>query len=85
MTDKVDLDGVEINQEIDARGSFCPGPLMEMIRAVRTSQVGETVAVLSKDPGSRTDIPAWIQKAKHELVAVQDEDGYARFIVRKAH
>lgn len=75
---------VTVNQEIDARGSFCPGPLMEMIRAIRAADVGDTIAVLSKDPGSRTDIPAWVEKAGHELVALEDEDGYARFVVRKA-
>ncbi len=85
MAENSDLDAVETVQEIDARGSFCPGPLMEMIRAVRDSQVGDAVAVWSKDPGSRTDIPAWIQKAKHELIGVQDKDGYARFVVRKMH
>jgi TusA-related sulfurtransferase len=73
-----------IKQEIDARGSFCPGPLMELIRAIRANQVDDVVAVLSKDPGSRTDIPAWVAKAGHELVAVEDDDGYARFVVRKA-
>ncbi|MHB1738821.1 MAG: sulfurtransferase TusA family protein [Actinomycetes bacterium] len=73
-----------INQEIDARGSFCPGPLMEMIRAIRESSVGQTVAVLSKDPGSRTDIPAWVAKARHEMVAIEDLDGYTRFVVTKA-
>lgn len=71
-------------QEIDARGSFCPGPLMETIRAIREAEVGDVVAVLSKDPGSRTDIPAWVEKAKHELVAVEDEDGYQRYVIRKA-
>lgn len=71
-------------KEIDARGSFCPGPLMELIRAVREAQVGDTIAVLSKDPGSRTDIPAWVAKAKQEMVAVEDEDGYTRFVVTKA-
>lgn len=70
-------------KEIDARSSFCPGPLMELIRAVRESQVGDTIAVLSKDPGSRTDIPAWVAKAKQELVSVDDEEGYARFVVKK--
>ena len=30
---------------IDARGSFCPGPLMELIRAIRESQVGDVIAV----------------------------------------
>ena len=34
--------------------------------------------------GSKTDIPAWVTKAKHELVSVVDEAGYAKFTVRKA-
>lgn len=75
---------VSIDHEIDARGSFCPGPLMELIRAIRASNVDDVIAVLSKDPGSRTDIPAWVAKAGHEMVALEDEAGYARFVVRKA-
>lgn len=75
---------VTVSQEIDARGSFCPGPLMEMIRAIRAAGVGDVVAVLSKDPGSRTDIPAWVAKARHEMLAIEDEDGYTRFVVKKA-
>ena len=38
---------------IDARGSFCPGPLMELIRAIREGQVGDIIAVYSGDKGSR--------------------------------
>jgi TusA-related sulfurtransferase len=57
---------------------------MELIRAVRQAEVGDMIAVLSKDPGSRSDIPAWVAKAKHELVDVEEIDDYARFIVRKA-
>ncbi len=76
---------IDADREIDARSSFCPGPLMELIRAIRESDVGTTVAVLSKDPGSRTDIPAWVGKAKHDLVAVDEIDDYARFVVRKDH
>lgn len=51
---------VQISKEIDARGSFCPGPLMELIRAVKAANVGEVIAVLSGDPGSVKDIPAWV-------------------------
>lgn len=75
---------ITVDKEIDARGSFCPGPLMELIRAVRAAEVGNVIAVLSKDPGSRTDIPAWVAKAGHELITLDDEDGYARFVIRKA-
>ena len=74
---------VTIDKEIDARGSFCPGPLLELIRGVKSVQIGQTVQVLSSDPGSNKDIPAWIQKAQHEFVGAFPEAGYTRFVVRK--
>lgn len=75
-----------ITKEIDARGSFCPGPLMELIRNVKTAGVNDVIAVLSGDPGSVKDIPAWVNKAQHELVAVDNVDATVkRFIVRKTH
>ena len=75
---------MQIDKTIDARGMACPGPLMNLIGAIRQGQVGQAFEVLSSDEGSKTDIPAWIAKAKHELVEVVDEGEYSRFIVRKA-
>ena len=74
-----------IDKEIDARSSFCPGPLLELIRGVKSVPVGSTVAVLSSDPGSNKDIPLWIQKARHDYLGAFADDGYTRFVVRKAH
>jgi TusA-related sulfurtransferase len=68
---------------IDARGSFCPGPLMELIRAIREGQVGDVLAVVSSDAGSRTDIPAWVAKAGHRLVGIFPHDGYDEIVVEK--
>lgn len=68
---------------IDARGSFCPGPLMELIRAIREAQVGDVLAVYSSDAGSRVDIPKWIEKAGHRLVSVETRDGFDEIIVEK--
>ena len=56
---------IAITRTVDARGSFCPGPLMELIRAIRESQVGDVIAVYSSDKGSKTDIPKWVEKAGH--------------------
>jgi tRNA 2-thiouridine synthesizing protein A len=75
---------VQPSRTIDARGMACPGPLMALIGAIRQGQVGDVIEVWSSDQGSRTDIRAWVTKAKHELVSVVDENGYARFAVRKA-
>ena len=75
---------VQIDRTIDARGMACPGPLMNLIGAIRAGQVGDVYEVLSSDEGSKTDIPAWVAKAKHELLEVIPDDGYAHFLVRKA-
>ncbi|MDQ7055469.1 MAG: sulfurtransferase TusA family protein [Persephonella sp.] len=47
---------------VDARGSFCPGPLMELISKIKSVPVGTELHVLSTDKGSAKDIPAWIKK-----------------------
>jgi TusA-related sulfurtransferase len=74
----------EVTRSIDARGMACPGPLMTLIGAIREGQVGDVIEVLSSDEGSKADIPAWVKKAQHELLEVVEEDGYARFVIRKA-
>ena len=75
----------EIAIEVDARGAFCPGPMMELIKMIRQAEVGEHIALLSSDEGTRTDVPAWIKKAKHELVEIINLDDHDKYIVKKLH
>jgi tRNA 2-thiouridine synthesizing protein A len=72
-----------VTRTIDARGSFCPGPLMELIRGIREASVGDVLAVHSSDNGSRTDIPKWVEKAGHRLIAVTAREGYDEIVVEK--
>lgn len=74
---------VPITRTIDARGSYCPGPLMELIRAIREGAIGDVIAVWSTDAGSRIDIPAWAEKAGHRLVGIETRDGYDEIFVEK--
>ena len=80
----IDTAAPAVSRTVDARGSFCPGPLMELIRAIRETQVGDVIAVLSSDKGSKVDIPKWIEKAGHRLVALTSHDGYDEIVVEKA-
>ncbi len=70
--------------KVDARGAFCPGPLMELIATLRHAEIGDEVEVWSSDKGSVKDIPEWVKKVRHELVAVNENQGYWSIIVRKA-
>jgi TusA-related sulfurtransferase len=57
--------------------------MMSLIGAIREGSIGDVIEVLSTDAGSLTDIPAWVAKAKHELVSVTEADGATSFVVRK--
>ena len=72
-----------VDRLIDARNTFCPGPLMELIRAIREAKVGEVIGVLSSDTGSKKDIPLWVNKAGHKLVGIYEKAGYAEIVVKK--
>lgn len=69
---------------IDARGAFCPGPLMELIAALKLVQIGDEIEVWSSDKGSAKDIPEWVAKVRHEMVGVTPKDGYWSIVIRKA-
>ena len=71
-------------QKIDARGAFCPGPLMELIAALKLSTVGDEIDLWSSDKGSAADIPAWCAKVGHVVVESSEQDGYWSVVVRKA-
>jgi TusA-related sulfurtransferase len=79
----VELTTPAVTRTIDARGSYCPGPLMELIRVIRESQVGDVLAVYSTDSGSRIDIPKWVEKAGQRLVDVEAREGYDEIVVEK--
>jgi len=68
---------------IDGRGSFCPGPLMEMIAALKTSQIGDELEVLSTDKGSANEIPEWVNKVGHEYISTTVKDGVWHITMRK--
>ena len=70
---------------VDARGSWCPGPLMELVRVIKEEPVGTEFELLSSDEGSRKDVPMWLEKAGHTLLEVRNESGFDRYVIRKAH
>lgn len=70
-------------KQVDARNSFCPGPLMELIAALKLSESGDEVEVLSTDAGSANDIPEWIKKVGHQLLETREENGVYYIRIRK--
>ncbi len=74
---------VAVDSTIDARGSACPGPTMELIKAMKSSAVGTVVEVLSSDKMTTVDGAAWLKKVGQELVETSDKGGYWSIIAKK--
>jgi tRNA 2-thiouridine synthesizing protein A len=79
----VDLETIQPDKVVDARGMACPGPLLEAKKAIGTIQVGQTVEVRSGDPSTKNDIPTWAAKVGHEYLGAMAGDGYDRIFVRR--
>ncbi len=61
---------------IDARGSYCPGPLLELIAGLKLIDIGDEIEVWSSDQGSVKDIPEWVAKVGHQMGETTEQDGY---------
>jgi tRNA 2-thiouridine synthesizing protein A len=80
---EIELSNIEAASTVDARGSACPGPLLEAKKGIGRVKVGEILEVYSNDSGTRTDIPAWARKVGHEYLGVLEADGYDKHFVRR--
>jgi len=78
-----DLSTLVAASTVDARGSACPGPLLEAKKGIGKVRVGETLEIYSNDPGTRADIPVWAKKVGHEYLGVMEADGYDKHFVRR--
>jgi tRNA 2-thiouridine synthesizing protein A len=78
-----DLSSVQVAKIVDARGTACPGPLLEAKRAMPSVPMKGVMEVLSSDASTRADIPKWAEKIGHEYLGDIEEAGYWRIFVRR--
>lgn len=81
---EINLTQVQAAKVVDARGSACPGPLLEAKKAIGGVSVGQTIEIWSGDPSTKNDLPKWAAKVGHEFLGSLPAEGYDRiFITRK--
>jgi len=78
-----ELKNLDVTKSVDARGTACPGPLLEAKKAIGTIKSGDIMEVLSADEGTRVDIPRWCGKQGHEYLGTIEESGYYKILLRK--
>jgi tRNA 2-thiouridine synthesizing protein A len=61
---------------------MCPGPITDLFRAFRNSNIGDVLELWATDPAAKSDVQAWARRSGNEVVSITDENGYAKIQVR---
>jgi TusA-related sulfurtransferase len=59
---------METSKDLDTRGLNCPLPILKAKKALADMVSGETLRVISTDPGSMRDFQAFARQTGNELV-----------------
>ena len=68
---------------LDTKGMNCPLPVLKTRKAIKEIAVGDTLQVLSTDPGSVRDFEAFCRSTGNELVESGEENGTFVFLIKK--
>lgn len=78
-----ELKGLAVAKSVDARGTACPGPLLEAKKAIGTINTGDIMEILSADEGTKVDIPKWCSKKGHDYLGTVEESGFFKIFMKK--
>ena len=80
---ELDLNTIQANKVVDARGTSCPGPVLAAKKGIADVKVGEIMEVLATDSGTMKDLPAWCKKLGYDYLGDVEAAGYWKLFVKK--
>ncbi|NMT63959.1 sulfurtransferase TusA [Marinobacter orientalis] len=73
----------DYDAELDARGLFCPEPVMMLHNRIVEISPGAVLKVVATDPSTTRDIPRFCQFLDHELVDSGEDGKEFVFYIRR--
>ena len=70
---------------VDARGRWCPVPIIWTAERIPSIAVGEVLEVLATDEAILDDLPAWCRATGHEFLGFENELPVYRGYTRRTH
>lgn len=67
---------------VDSRGTMCPGPITDLFKAYRNSNIGDVIELLATDPAAKSDTQAWANRSGNQILAIIDEKDHVRIQVK---
>lgn len=75
--------GDTIAVELDARGLYCPEPVMLLHNKIRDIGAGELLKLMATDPSTTRDVPKFCHYLGHELVTQAQEGELYSYLIKK--
>ncbi|MBD3321285.1 MAG: pyridine nucleotide-disulfide oxidoreductase [Chitinivibrionales bacterium] len=69
--------------KVDACGLQCPGPIMQLKKAVDSASEGQGVEITATDQGFALDVPAWCTRTGNTLLSLAPENGAFKAVIQK--
>ena len=74
---------INVDKTMDLKGLPCPMPVVKMSQEIGSVDVGQVIEVLTTDPGSLADFPAWAKSSGNEILETKQEEGLIRIYVKR--
>ena len=82
MNNKENIE-LEIDEELDTRGLYCPEPLFEVRNLSETLSVGQCFKVFADDPAAEEDLKRWAKRTDTKVVEFSKDGDDLIFIFKK--
>lgn len=68
---------------VEARGVYCPIPVLRLAKALRAQPAGTVARLLATDPAALEDVEVFCRERGHELLESRRDANVLSFLVRK--
>jgi tRNA 2-thiouridine synthesizing protein A len=78
-----ELRALKVGKLVDARGTACPGPLLEARRGIGECPIGGVMEIQSSDLDTIVSVQRWCNKMEFEYLGDVENDGFWSIYLRR--
>ncbi len=78
-----ELKALKVDKLVDARGTACPGPLLEARRGIGECPIGGVMEIQSSDAETKVSVERWCKKMEFEYLGDVENDGFWSIYLRR--
>lgn len=71
-----------VSKVLDVKGLPCPMPVVKISQEIGSVNIGEIIEVLTTDPGSLSDFPAWAKTSGNDVLEAIPGDPIKIYVKR---